>query len=102
MSDYLSTELQIADAALDLIDEVHDVTDPRVMHAQIVKRFATQPDRMAQILMCLAFWAASVPINKLDDHTGSLAVERLGILLTSGDVDRIAEYLEARVDLDAA
>lgn len=74
---YLRTERDIADAALDLIDEIRDVVDPVVMHQMVMHRFRAQPESMAQILMCLAVWASEVDVAKLDEISMRRAIERV-------------------------
>lgn len=81
---FLSTETEIADATLEFIDEVLDVEDARFMHTTIVHRFTTQPEKMAQIMMCLTFWASMVEPEQRVSATGRLAVERVRKLLEDG------------------
>lgn len=74
---YLRTERDIADAALDLIDEIRDVVAPVVMHQMVMHRFRAQPESMAQIMMCLAVWASEVDVAKLDEISSRRAIERV-------------------------
>lgn len=74
---YLRTERDIADAALDLIDEIRDVLDPQYMHTTIMHRFHAQPEAMAQVLMCLAVWSSEVDVSQVDEIVSRRAIERV-------------------------
>ena len=73
---YLQTPEDIANASLDLIDEVRDVLDQHYMHAMVMHRFRAQPEAMAQILMCLAVWASEVDVHQLGEIAHRRAVDR--------------------------
>lgn len=90
---YLQTEPDIANAALDLVDEVHDVEDARMMHQLLMHRFSTQPEAMAQVVMCMAFWVGGASTAVLDDTTSSLAIERCRQLLIAGKLSE-SEYMQ--------
>ncbi|MDL9938714.1 hypothetical protein QSJ18_18360 [Gordonia sp. ABSL1-1] len=83
---YYSSDQAIADATLDLIDEVHYVEDPAFMHAAIMHRFKTQPEAMAQVLMCLTFWAETGWRNS-GPAVELLAIARVKAVLESGQSD---------------
>lgn len=89
---YLRTEPDIADATHDLVAEIHDVENARFMHATIMHRFRAQPEAMAQMVMCLAFWVGAAPMAVLDDTTGMLAVERCREMLKAGKLSE-SEYM---------
>lgn len=89
---YLQTEPDIANAALDLVDEIHDVEEAQLMHRMIMYRFQTQPEAMAQIIMCLAFWVGGASSAVLDDTTSTLAIERCRQLLVAGKLSE-SEYM---------
>ncbi|EAS0269340.1 hypothetical protein E7939_21855 [Salmonella enterica] len=72
----LQTEIDIYNTALDFIDEVRDVVDPVFMHRIIMHRFGTQPEVMAQIMMCLAIWSSEVDVNELDSISSRRAMDR--------------------------
>lgn len=74
---YYRTEADIANAALDLIDEIIDVVDPEQMHRIVMHRFRAQPEAMAQVTMCLAIWASEVNRGDLDEISSRRALERL-------------------------
>lgn len=74
---YYRTETDIANAALDLIDEIIDVVDAGQMHRVVMHRFRAQPEAMAQITMCLAIWASEVNRGDLDVISSRRALERL-------------------------
>lgn len=84
---YLGTGRDIADATLDLVDEIHDVENGRFMHATIMHRFQTRPEAMAQMLMTMAFWVGAASIAVLDDTTGMIAVERCRKQLEAGKLN---------------
>ncbi|GAC71082.1 hypothetical protein [Gordonia soli] len=86
-AEYYTSEHQIAEAAMDLVDELVDVESPDVMLLQIAHRFQTQSARMAQIVMCLGFWAADVPFETLNARTGRIAVSRVRSLMAAGKLD---------------
>lgn len=75
---------QVVEAAIDLIDEVVDVDAPDEMLRHIVHRFGTQPERMAQIMMCLAIWASGVPRSALYQVANDLVIERARDRLKAG------------------
>ncbi|MGC5249608.1 hypothetical protein ACPXB3_22100 [Gordonia sp. DT219] len=89
---YSDTE-QVVDATIDLIDEIFDVESPNFMLDQIVHRFSTQPERMAQIVMCLGFWASAVPRSGLYEVTNDVAIERARNRLKS-DIGGMDAYME--------
>lgn len=93
MSGMYSDTEQVVDAAIDLIDEVFDVESPDFMLTQLVHRFGTQPERMAQIVMCLAFWASAVPRSGLYEVTNDVAIERARNRLKAG-IDGMDSYME--------
>lgn len=91
----------IVEAALDLIDEVLDVETPDLMHAHLVRRCTAQPERTAQLLMCLAFWASAVPTSKLTSVVHDVTIERARDRLKAGVGDEAA-YIRAVQEADRA
>ncbi|WP_287004612.1 MULTISPECIES: hypothetical protein [Gordonia] len=91
---------QVVEASIDLMDEVVDVDEPTEMLRHIVHRFGTQPDRMAQIVMCLSIWASGVPRSGLYRAANDLVIERARDRLKAGvgDIDaymRVVQELRA-------
>lgn len=92
---------QVVEASIDLMDEVVDVDGPTEMLRHIVHRFGTQPERMAQIVMCLSIWASGVPRSGLYKAANDLVIERARDRLKAG-VGDIDAYMRVVQDLRAS
>lgn len=92
---------QVVEASIDLMDEVVDVDEPTEMLRHIVHRFGTQPERMAQIVMCLSIWASGVPRSGLYKAANDLVIERARDRLKAG-VGDIDAYMRVVQDLRAS
>ena len=90
----------IADAAMDLIAEILEVEEPELMHTHLVRRCQAQPERMAQLLMCLAIWSSAATTGAMRDATQQVLIQRARARLMS--VGDEAEYMRLVQDADRA
>lgn len=87
-----SSEEAITDAALDLIAEVIEVEEPHLMHAHLARRCAAQPERMAQLVMCLAIWSSASTTQALTAAADQIGIQRARARLVANVGDE-REYI---------
>lgn len=69
---------QLAADALQLVEDIRDV-DPDRSFAHLTVRCQRDPERMAQVVMCLAIWMdPDVSLSVLGQRAEALAGGRLG------------------------